>query len=169
MIWYAILFLFCRYPLSRDHIEVFKILVKNGINIDHRIWIESKIEGYKTYFSVLHVVCCKENQRRSIDERENTIDFLIENGVNINQSARDFFPVLHFVAKSGLLNLLKILLKHERVRKNIDIIYEYWSDGDKGIGDWIKNTPLNQAIQSEQTECAIYLMENGANIFAVDK
>ena len=64
-------------------------------------------------FSVLHVAYMKENVM--------AINFLLENGAEVDYTAKDFVPVLHTAASEGKMEIIQALLSHESVRKNIDI------------------------------------------------
>ena len=125
---------------TNDHLEIFKILVENGINIDHKMWMEP----LETFVSVLHVACLKNNME--------AIDFLIENGAKVDHSAKDFIPILHYVASEGKLEAARALLKHESVRKNIDIKSK---DYNRALGESYNDTPLMQAVSSGHAEVAM--------------
>ena len=138
-------------PLTNDHLEVFKILLENGININHRILMEGK------YFSVLHVAHMRENVM--------AINFLLENGAEVDYTAKDFVPVLHSAARAGNMEIVQALLSHESVRKNIDIRSK---DFNEALGQTFNDTPLMQAVGSGHVEVAMLLIEHGADVRAMD-
>ena len=137
-------------PLTNDHLEVFKILLENGININHRMWMEAP---FSKCFSVLHVAFMKESII--------AINFLLENGAEVDYSAKDFLPVLHMAASGGKTEIAKALLSHESVRKNIDIKSK---DFNQALGRPYNDTPLMQAVSSGHVEVAMLLIEHGADV-----
>ena len=141
-------------PLTNDHLEVFKILLENGININHRMWMG---KPFNKYYSVLHVA--------HKYEKVNAINFLLENGAEVDYTAKDFVPVIHSAASEGKMEIIQALLSHESVRKNIDIKSK---DFNQALGRPYNDTPLNQAISSENVEVAMLLIEHGADVRAMD-
>ena len=141
-------------PLTNDHLEIFKILLENGININHRMWMEAPFEKY---YSVLHVAYMKDSVK--------AINFLLENGAEVDYTAKDFVPVLHSAASAGNMEIVQALLSHESVRKNIDIKSK---DINPMHGRPYNDTPLMQAVSSEHVEVAMLLIEHGADVRAMD-
>ena len=78
----------------------------------------------------------------------NTLEVLLNSSYNVNFLIRGQTP-LHFAIKSGNMDMVELLIKH---------------DADLEFKDNYKETALNCAVRAESNEIIKYLLKQGANV-----
>ncbi|WP_074407840.1 ankyrin repeat domain-containing protein [Aquimarina megaterium] len=117
-----------------EEIDVVKLLIEEGININ-----AVNSNGATALI-------------KASDRSEEISQYLIENGADVTSKEGkeyDGCSALHYAARKGLRNLVKLLLL------NGAKVDEFSNN---------KETPFNEAIHFNQIECADILLANGANI-----
>lgn len=128
-----------------------------------RVWLETywvrQFEPAPTCFSLLHLAAFLGLS--NLMER-----LLIRNklgqpvGMDISVNARDGYArtPLWYAATNGHLEMVQMLLQHGADTESMD----YIEPGDR-------DTPLLKAVKTNQAQVALYLIENGADVHAIDK
>jgi len=79
----------------------------------------------------------------------NAVEFLLDNGANVNTKTSKNFTLLMYCAKYGDMDLIKMVVKYGASINDVDLL---------GF------SALDYAVQREHFEAVEFLVENGATI-----
>ena len=116
-----------------EHLDVVKILVKNGANL----------EGTNLAESPLQIAIARQNHAIS--------KYLLENGAKVNADNHGFYPPLMNAVQDGRVDLVKLLISHGAL---VNVNYNLNNENE---------TPLQIAIKYLDFEIIQVLLDNGAD------
>lgn len=136
--------------LSDGQIEIFKILIEKGVDINNANYVEMPGDT-STFSPLIHLAV--------VYGYANLVRLLLDHGVDVSYKIGHTLTLLHLVAREGRNNkdnfkIAEMLLNHRPLKSKIDI-----KEKEKGM------TPLGFAITYRQTELAKLFIKHGASIF----
>ena len=123
--------------------EIFKILLKHGLNV--KLYNEAKQ-------TILHLIA-NIDKRFDDDHKEELAELVISQGADVNAKNKYGLTPLHMAARNGHLKLIELLLKH-----NADINSSEGAD---------QSTPLHLATCHQQVKAMDILLNNKADVTAM--